>query len=221
MNDLISGDVISMSTVAIAEVTGKDHDKVTTDWERISVDLRIDTASFRVNYRDSLNRKRKCYDLPKRECLILVSGYSVSLRAKIIDRWQELESASILQLPSNIDCYGLSIEANNRAVDGEHVKYFKGTTHPVKRDPISINFQNHATYVDNSNLAAINSLTPHQCRHELINRGMLVKIRGLGYWPTKAGRAICAITKVGSYEDKQAFVIGWPIDTLDETVTTY
>lgn len=45
------------------------------------VDLRVDPSSFGRIYFDSLNRQQTEFALPKRETLILVSGYSVELRA--------------------------------------------------------------------------------------------------------------------------------------------
>ncbi|AQX21156.1 Phage antirepressor protein KilAC domain-containing protein [Bartonella sp. CDC_skunk] len=48
-------------------------------------------SKFGSTYLDKQGKYQNCYNLPKRECLILVSGYSMTLRARIIDRWQELE----------------------------------------------------------------------------------------------------------------------------------
>lgn len=81
----------TMSSREIAELTGKQHKHVLTDIRKMLGDLKIQPAEFSARYLDAKGEARECYDLPKRESLILVSGYSVELRAKIIDRWAELE----------------------------------------------------------------------------------------------------------------------------------
>lgn len=81
----------TMSSVEIADLTGKRHDNVIRDIKTMLDELGLGALSFEGTYRDSQNKERPCFDLPRRECLILVSGYSVELRARIIDRWEDLE----------------------------------------------------------------------------------------------------------------------------------
>ncbi|VEJ45814.1 Rha family transcriptional regulator [Bartonella vinsonii] len=84
----------TMSSREIAELCGKRHDHVMRDIKKILEELnapKFGVVDFSGYYLDSKGESRPCYNLPKRECLILVSGYSTALRAKIIDRWQELE----------------------------------------------------------------------------------------------------------------------------------
>ena len=80
-----------MSSREIAELTGKRHDNVTRDIRRMLEDLDEAVLRFEGSYTGADGSSRPCFNLPKRECLILVSGYDVHLRARIIDRWQELE----------------------------------------------------------------------------------------------------------------------------------
>ena len=87
--------ILTMSSREIAELTGKRHDNVMRDIREMMRQLDPydtgDGLEFEDVYKDGKGEERKYFNLPKREVLILVSGYSVMVRAKIIDRWQKLE----------------------------------------------------------------------------------------------------------------------------------
>jgi len=85
----------SMSSREIADLTGKRHDNVMADVRKMLAELHSDGGV--LNFQDTHTNPQNgqsypIYRLPKRETLILVSGYSTELRARIIDRWQELEA---------------------------------------------------------------------------------------------------------------------------------
>lgn len=85
-----NGSPLTMSSLEIAELTGKRHDNVRADIEKMGRDLSL-TFQEKAEPSDG-GRPLKVYCLSKRETLILVSGYRVDLRAKIVDRWIELET---------------------------------------------------------------------------------------------------------------------------------
>ncbi len=102
MNALINKSALTMNTREIAELTGKRHDNVLRDAMSMLNELYRGESllSFEGTYIHEQNNQRyPLLNLPKRETLILVSGYSVELRAKIIDRWQELESQQAPAIP--------------------------------------------------------------------------------------------------------------------------
>jgi phage regulator Rha-like protein len=104
-----------MSSLEIAERTGKMHFHVLTDIRHMLATLGLTDTVFRGSYRDATGRSLPCFNLPKRECLILVSGYSVELRAAIIDRWQELEQAQAPRIPTHVEALRLAADAIERA----------------------------------------------------------------------------------------------------------
>lgn len=91
-----------MDSRDIAQIVEKRHDNVCRDIEEQIGQLEGGVLKFEDTYLNEQNGQRyRCYRLPKRECLILASGYNVILRAKIIDRWAELE-AKTPQLPRSL-----------------------------------------------------------------------------------------------------------------------
>ena len=131
----------TMSSLQIAELTGKQHAHVMRDirnmieslnvgesrcgfteqngseyhrWDRTQYNFLSDNTQKKIldfafdntsksngnfvveqdTYMDQQGKDRPFYKLNKKACLLLASGYSISLRAKIIDRWEQLEIES-------------------------------------------------------------------------------------------------------------------------------
>ena len=77
----------TMSSLEVAELTGKAHFNVMRDIRSL-LEQKVNQINFElVEYTDKKGEKRSCYNLTKKGCLILASGYDAKLREKIIDRW--------------------------------------------------------------------------------------------------------------------------------------
>jgi len=96
MNELTITE-ITMTSLEIAERTGKRHDNVMRDIRNMLLELygEGDALKFEGIYLDAHKREKPCYRLPKKECLCLVSGYSAPLRMAIITRLEELETTHV------------------------------------------------------------------------------------------------------------------------------
>lgn len=82
----------TMTSLEIAEVTGKRHADVMRDVRNL-LEQGVAECNFALgSYKDKNNQERPCYELTKKGCLILASGYDALLREKIINRWEELET---------------------------------------------------------------------------------------------------------------------------------
>lgn len=95
MNELINvGELYTQSKInslQIAEATGKEHKNIIRDID-VLLSKGVDKLNFEpTSYKDKSNRYQRMYNLTKKGCLILASGYDAVLRESIINRWEELE----------------------------------------------------------------------------------------------------------------------------------
>lgn len=93
-----SSRTVSMSSREIAELTGKAHDNVLRDI-RVLVKKGVLKTEETIYIHLQNGQQYPEFLLNKRDTLVLVSGYDAHLRAKIIDRWIELESQQAPRIP--------------------------------------------------------------------------------------------------------------------------
>lgn len=90
---LVNKSQLTMSSREIAELTNKRHPDVKRDIKNMLEQLEIGVSNFAHTYKDVQNKQQTEYLLPKKYIECLLTGYSVPLRMKVIDRMHELEEA--------------------------------------------------------------------------------------------------------------------------------
>jgi phage antirepressor YoqD-like protein len=105
----------TMSSLEIAEITLKDHGHVMRDIRAVLDEAGIGHSKFGSSYINAQNKEQPCFNLPRRECDLVVSGYSVKYRLAIIDRWHQLEAGRALAIPSHSEALRLAADAIDKA----------------------------------------------------------------------------------------------------------
>lgn len=95
----------TMTSLEIAEVTGKQHAHIMRDIRKL-LEQGVSESNFGLtSYQQAQpnggTKDVPMYQLTKKGCLILASGYDALLREKIINRWEELEIKEREQLEAN------------------------------------------------------------------------------------------------------------------------
>lgn len=93
MNLILPSQPVTMSSREIAELTGKQHQHVKRDIEKMLAVLEEDTSKFGHIYLDSMNREQTEYRLDRDLTENLLLGYSPILRRKVLQRMRDMEAA--------------------------------------------------------------------------------------------------------------------------------
>ena len=119
-----------MTSLEIAEVTGKTHAHVMRDirnmeptWEKIN------GAKFGlVEYTDKKGELRPCYSLTKTECLYVATKFNDEARARLVLCWEELEQERLQQKPAGLtdmQVMCLAVKILQRTIEEQHKKIDK------------------------------------------------------------------------------------------------
>lgn len=103
-NGTMTGNAQHMTSLEIAEVTGKQHKHVMEAIRKMEPAwMNIAGSNFRLgSYKDANRQLRPCYQLTKTECLYIATKFNDEARAKLVLRWEELEKKSLTPVPSPV-----------------------------------------------------------------------------------------------------------------------
>lgn len=82
----------TLSTLAISEILMERHSGILAKTKKILNRLKLYPINYEAVYINSVNRKFKCYVLPKEIALNVIGSYSPSIEQIISNQWNSLES---------------------------------------------------------------------------------------------------------------------------------
>lgn len=149
MEEIIKlGRTDTVTSLEIAEITGKKHTHVMRDIRSL-LEQGVNESNFGlVEYKDKKGEKRPMYSLTPKGCLILASGYDAVLREKIIDRLEVLEKKNVPQVPQSFS-EALLLAAKQQQEIEEKQKQIEAQTAQINElDSAVKEMQPKVTYVD-------------------------------------------------------------------------
>ena len=100
----------TMTSLEIAELTGKQHKNVMQAirnmepaWEKVT-GLKFQLCEKSYLLANGVTKKQPFYQLTKTECLYIATKFNDEARAKLVLRWQELETEDIRRKMSEVRC---------------------------------------------------------------------------------------------------------------------
>ena len=100
-SEIVNNDTQHMTSLEIAELTGKQHKNVMQAirnmepaWEK-TCGLKFQLTSRTIVQPNGGTREVPCYSLTKTECLYIATKFNDEARAKLVLRWEELESEKL------------------------------------------------------------------------------------------------------------------------------
>ena len=102
----VGNDNQHMTSLEIAEVTGKPHNDILKAIRKMEPAwTKVNGGNFSlVEYRDKKGELRPCYSLTKTECLYIATKFNDEARAKLVLRWEELETEEVRRKRSEVRC---------------------------------------------------------------------------------------------------------------------
>ena len=167
-----------MSSLEIAEITGKRHDAILRDIRNL-LSQGVNAHNFvEVEYTDKKGEKRPCYNLTKKGCLILASGYDAKLREKIIDRWEELETEKRnggFQVPTSFK-EALLLAAHQQELIEQQQRQIEQKQETIELQQVEITKSAPKVSYYDTTLQSVNTLTSTQVAKQIgLDAGKLHK----------------------------------------------